>query len=934
MLDSLPHSVRSAIRLGAEVAGYVFGVAGLFGLLVLLKLPLGQTLSLTQIGIVLGLAFIAGVVASQCLPWRRLKRTMVLGFGARAGLRAGLIAAFAGGAALTAAATIRATTPEFAPEEAVLKVRMWITLAVALAGILPGVFLGFLGGSLGAAIRERRLPASGISSVRDEPEPSNRRWLVWVSRGTFVFFLLGYLSPAIFLFRNPKPMRPGLVADAVHRFQYEKPEGFEEAEPGRFTIAARYSIPRLNSSGPIAISADGRLLAFSTLGTSAADAITVLEFDTQKTIALFSLDRPVERLAWLPDSSRLFYVTSGEESQNGVLDLASSRVIPLPRPKNRDIPLGQMFWWVTKEVAFFPPDEPPLYYDLDELLLWPLKESPFFKALAEPEKTRWTSGPRTSLAATAAWAVGISSFPSSIIPPPRKNPEDAWAWEGGFYLSFRDPAKSISQALSAVPLKVGDLLATTPDGSKLVLLSGGGAEILYFGLNAQPDGAFGIKMPTSVEQAPLPEPVAIQLGTHALCAVVYSPMLNPLTSKTVGPDRRYPKAVLRLGKWTGDTAEGYVTLFGEQIYPQDVVADVHTWDATRLVPSKAVTDPHWWSLATPLPTAGRAVAADLSVCRHLDLGRTPNLEPELLAFRFTDSQDQSPAPVSKPEPPPPPPVVGPTDEEIRAFVRRHHENESSGNVAAIMASYAPLIDYMGKSISHDQLTQEQTAFFKRWNRVKETVASAITVSRPDGAFGADYTVEYRHESDSLNKWSQGTFEIALALVMTPEGLQITRQATLVHKTGEGQNVAPDPPPPPKSAGMRQDFVGKYVYTEVKPTPVFTNRAVTTLTIRDSTWTYTINTRILESDRTPDHVRRDLKDGVATAMVTTYSGSVVGRSQNEIRLRIGSVSTRETITTGRATVHPRLKSKGEVWTFVRRGNGLVPEGQDDFFELQE
>ncbi len=61
----------------------------------------------------------------------------------------------------------------------------------------------------------------------------------------------------------------------------------------------------------------------------------MLEFDTQKTVARFALDRPVERLAWLPDSSRLFYVTAGEDSQNGVLDLASSRVIPLPRPKNR-----------------------------------------------------------------------------------------------------------------------------------------------------------------------------------------------------------------------------------------------------------------------------------------------------------------------------------------------------------------------------------------------------------------------------------------------------------------------------------------------------------------------------------------------------------------------------------------------------------------------
>jgi hypothetical protein len=81
-------------------------------------------------------------------------------------------------------------------------------------------------------------------------------------------------------------------------------------------------------------------------------------------------------------------------------------------------------------------------------------------------------------------------------------------------------------------------------------------------------------------------------------------------------------------------------------------------------------------------------------------------------------------------------------------------------------------------------------------------------------------------------------------------------------------------------------------------------------------------------------RRELKGNVPDETTTIYAGTILGRSRTAIRLRIDSITLNEFKEATHVKLRQPLRSKGDVWTFVRRGNGLAPQGQDHTFRLQE
>jgi hypothetical protein len=66
----------------------------------------------------------------------------------------------------------------------------------------------------------------------------------------------------------------------------------------------------------------------------------------------------------------------------------------------------------------------------------------------------------------------------------------------------------------------------------------------------------------------------------------------------------------------------------------------------------------------------------------------------------------------------------------------------------------------------------------------------------------------------------------------------------------------------------------------------------------------------------------------------YSGSVIERTPTAVRVRIDSININNFKHASHNIFSPNARAKGDLWTFVRRGNGLAPQGQDQIFRFQE
>lgn len=786
MAESSGIKSTNTAKMRADIIGVAVGVL----LLILLSGVPGQfenqqAQRAGQIVLLAMVAAIAGLLAAASRPSDLQSRPLALGIGARLGLRAGFRAAWFGGSVIVVKAVFDVWNAETTAGDIALRWRSWITLIVALAGLLPGGLFGFFGGALGALISARRIP-KGLTT-----EASVLTWWRWVSMAITLAGLLTLGSPVFHLGRPLKADPPPLVVipppppPQPAPFHFVASPEFASAKFGQVTVDTVKVISGVQSHMPMAMKPDFSVFAFCD-SSKRSPMITFFDLDWFKHIGSIPVPSfPERKLAWSPDFKRLACVSgNGNEGRLWILDPASNTMIILPRPKNGDIPSGDYAWWSANEIAFFPSDEPPLFLDLDKLLLKPIKESAFLAKADDATKKQWAAdGSKDGLPMFSRWTFGVVDLLVQNQPPPRRQPDGSWRYGFTPCWSFFDDKTKITHALTSLTVEQGMKCFCASDASKLILISNDQAKVIFMRLQPTSQWCLEAEMPM-VKEGITDDTIKEQIAKNLVCAFVYSPLINPLTGKTVGPDYDHVKAMIRLQEWTGGRATFAITQRAQPIGSEDVIATLHTWEAGNIVKWRPAESDDWWKVVgklsdqpvketeTVLETM-QTLAADWSGDAFIVAPRARTFAPK-----------QQPTPkVAEPSPSPPPspkPVINEVAEDVKRFVQQHHSKASAGNVDGMMADYADIVDFLDKGrVLKDVIAKDEITHRQNWPHGNESIQGTITLQQSGDAWSASYTVEFRNEN-AKGDWQSGLVDITVEIRPFKAGYLITSHKAKVH----------------------------------------------------------------------------------------------------------------------------------------------------------
>lgn len=802
MPDTGQPEIPSVARLRADLIGAACGVPALLLHGLLFRLPLGQVYSLTEMGGLLCTAVLGGFLTTLTKPSQLMSLKRAVGIAIHLGWRSGARAVLVGGALLILLQTFNVLGAFNAATELQLKSRLWMTWLVSIAALLPGVFCGLIGGVLGA-----RMSGSSIASAVNTPSaPDAPMWLRRLSYGLLLLACMGLASPLLFLVRAPRVDVPPLavVKPVPVPFQYVTPVGINTAKLGQIQPAFMKRLEGIDSDAAISLSPDGKLLAFCDRSQK-EPAITVFDLHAFKPVVSLKVPAfPQNCLAWSPDMKGLACTLLSRDGERHlwILDLSAKRAVELPRPRHRDTPGGDVFWWAAKEVAFFPEDDPALVLDLESLVLKPADESPFLQKADEATRKRWTNGPRLSVPATQSWRFDLATVLSSSEPPPRLQPDAPWQLRGGAICALSHPDHPIAYGFADLPVREGMHVLCASDASKIIRVENGRAEVTYMQLNEAPNCQLEVTMPVdfdSLKDGPLKQ----QLAAHAVCAFVYAPLVNPLTHQTVGPDYEHLKGLVRLLKWKERKAVFFTVNPGGSIDATDVISTLHTWVAGTLAVSNDEDWRGWWAPARVL--AGKSLDS-LSVPPDWKPVASPSLlslEAYGTAFQVVKAlpppkpAQPKPALVPVPAVPTPPPVpVMPVygDAEVKVFLLAHHAKASQGDVPGMVADYDEVVDFLDKGqVSRVSIQAEELQQRQKWPKSTEAVLDPVTVARSGAAWVADYTIEF-HNENTTGEWLRGRADLNMTVAAGPAGLRIIAQKAKVHDVSDSRSQAKAGPP--------------------------------------------------------------------------------------------------------------------------------------------
>lgn len=708
-------------------------------------------------------------------------------------------------------ATLNALAAGTAGLESVLKTRMWLVLAVSLAAILPAVLCGFVGGLFGSRLRLAN--SSEQTPLDDQKEIP---WMRWATLGTAILSLLSLLAPLSFLGRTPKVDPPVIMAseNAPPPFDYETPPGIKSAKIGEIQPEVTKVIESIQHDSPVSLSADGSLLAYGDTASS-GPAIGVYDLNRFQKIASISVPAyPLESLAWSPDQKSLACtIGNGSDRLIWILRVADASSISLPRPPGRDTPGGEVFWWQAQELVLFPTDEPPLVFDLEKLLLKPLDDSSFFTKLDAAAKRQWLEGPRTHLPSQKGWKLDVRTVIRSVTPPPRRKPETDWELFGDSICAMSHPDLPLSFGFDSLVVNEGTKVLCSDDGSKLIRLVNGRADVIFMKRAAAPAMHFESSMPLA-DDAIKEEVWKQHVADGKLCVLVCAPLINPLNHQVVGPDFQQVRGIAQLAEWKGRNAVFVLQTYGRPIQSTDIATTLHAWDKGHKTIWNETAISDWWTTIKP-------------VARELPVELPDLYMPTLLAFNSDTSPfvvvkaTERPRPVRKtqtaplsaspltqtpfstlgsfsgsgsnstlfsPEnpsvlaPSPTAPISPPriTEVEVKAFVTAHHAKAAQGDVPGMIANYDQIVDFLDKGrITSNAILAEETAQRQKWPKGSEKIISPVLVSNDGGLWTASYTIEFYNEN-AAGDWHQGQADLTLTITSNIGRLIIISQKAKVH----------------------------------------------------------------------------------------------------------------------------------------------------------
>lgn len=745
-------------------------------------------------------ALLAGLCAA------RVSRSHLQGIAGRLGIRAGLYCAVTAGASLNLIAALNTLGAQTAELENALKAQMWLILAVSLAAILPAVLCGFVGGLFGSQLKMAKSQGE-LPSDTEKANPCLR----WLPMGTMIVSLLGLLSPLSFVCRAPKADAiPTTLRNIAPSFHYQTPPSIESAKIGEIQPDITKVIEGITADSPVSLSADGRLLAYCDT-SSDSPAIGVYDLNHFQKITSIQVPAfPQESLAWSPDQKSLACTILNNSSRLiWILRIAETRAVSLPRPPGRDTPGGEVFWWHAQELAFFPTDESPLAFDLEELRLKPIDDSIFFNKLDEDAKRQWLNGPRASLPSQKGWKLDVRTVISSAVPPPRRGPEKDWELFGASICSMSHPDLPVAFGFDSLVVDENTKVLCTSDGSKLIRLKNGHAEVTYMRKSAAPAFHFEVSMP-SAEDVIKESKWKRHVTEGELCVLVCAPLINPLNHQVVGPDYQQVRGIAQLVEWKDRRAAFVMQTYGRPVLATDIATTLHAWSDGHKTIWDAADVKDWWSTVTPVVRELPETLPDLympallafnadespfavvkAAERHRPVPQTPAQSAALIPsplsqspfsmlgsasaatsalFSQGSSSVTAPSPVSRHL----------TDTDVKDFITAHHDKAAQGKITELVADYDQTVDFLDKGrLSRDAIQAEEIAGRQKWPRATEKILGTVAVSKDGGLWTATYTIEF-HNENTVGEWLRGKADLTVTMTSNMGSLIIISQKAKVH----------------------------------------------------------------------------------------------------------------------------------------------------------
>ena len=619
---------------------------------------------------------------------------------------------------------------------------------IPLVCALPVILVGSMAAALGALTCRC---AEGSDENRVAPAviepPRYFKFCYWGI--VFAAILVTVLCP---FYPTPYPQAEKRADTAP--FHYSAPEAMAKAPVAAWKLETQRVIGNFDINRGLDISKDERFVA----GVNGGD-IVVYDLESEQMQKISNLPFSVGNLSFNPRGDRLFLVSGSEPRRIAVVELMSRRVFLLPQPKKHAVPSGRVVWWDSKEVIFHNDGKTLLTLNLDSLEIDPSNLSP-------PEVEEIRLIPSQGWPRNERWALGRSQMVTSSELPETEGITD-WLPLGKTVLSFSDLQHPMERCLPEIDVASDDLIIGASNGSKILRVRNGEATAFYFGMRPVPPLRWSISMPHGPEKLLPADSAKYARELGELFLMLYAPMTNPLTGKTIGPDRSQPKAVLRVLKWEGIEAEVSINQDYHPFAKGDVFADVYRTVRRSSPLLLKFEGPHRWWMLAPEPPVDSDDLAKLPTKEDLEkrwrAATDKIVEEEKKAdavkasevARLAAEKQMSKPPIVlvKPDSPAPiPPVENPSqipsqprqstplEKEITRFVVEHHEKASGRDITAMVQDYAQRVDHFTNGIVDRMfIYTDEFKYRQKLANVTEEVDGPVVVrDLGNGKFEARY----------------------------------------------------------------------------------------------------------------------------------------------------------------------------------------------------
>jgi hypothetical protein len=664
--------------------------------------------------------------------------------------------------------------------------------------IMPGTFFGMICAGV-AALTMTRVSAEGVNLDVEPPSPSPQT--LWGLRG-----LIGLIvALAIFLPPGSPGVRPVQETASIRP---------EPQRPPPFSFTPSQSISQSNAlqwrlanhrvfkgiiETSVVLSRDDRYAACLSRDLQ---TIHVIDLHTEFTSQV-KLEHRVDRFSFSPDANRLFVTShAGNHIEYGVAQTRGGRFIPLPKPKKGMVPPGVPFWWQEKEVLIISGGSERMILNLDTLEVDAAKDVASWKATNPLIQEKIVREITPSLMDRMSWKWELRPCVVQTELPEVENVQ-GWPMTLQDSLAISLPEHDSSLVFPQLAVNPGDWFCSSRDGSKVLHASNGMLHQYYFEIDAVPPLVWKIAMPHGPDEGKDSAEMQRALDAGSLAALVYAPMLNPLNQAVVGPDRTTVKAIMRFQAWKGKEATAYLWQRYHPVREGDIIADACSLPDVLKGALFEIKAPYRWWLPLPaaqsasdnitlLPsrTAKKEQLAKIVEAEKAgedarnakeEAARKMKAEEEARLVKIVQEQAAAMAAERKTAAEKAAAAAMAAnanqvlDEQIRKFVKAHHQKSKEGDVHGLVGDYTTRVDYFKNGVvDRAWVLQDEMKYHTSHIVLDEAVVGDIAIKPAGGGVGHEATYLLRAQTQDLNnnKIGGGMFAVKLIILETSEGLRI------------------------------------------------------------------------------------------------------------------------------------------------------------------